>query len=361
MQLKFLKLIGWRNYNRQEFSPSPGINLIVGGNGQGKTNLLEAVYFLSTGFSPRVARTEQLINWRGEYLFVSATATRKTDTVKVEMGLHRDGRRVNKLNGAAVRRLADVGGSICSVLFVPEDLELVKGSPAQRRRFADLELTQLDANYRSALEQYRQVLQQRNALLKQHNIDNMLLKVLTAKLIRLGEFVTHKRSDFVDRLSLLTRLRHRLLSGNKEELSLRYIPSLAPPWEYSNLEAQYGDVERREIWQGTTLLGPHRDDIRFLLDGNDLRDYGSQGQQRTAVLAVKLAEIELFQALVGETPLLLLDDVFSELDSNRCRILLDFLSSGIQTIITATESLPEAKPNKVFAVKNGQVRELIKG
>lgn len=360
MQLKQIKLTGWRNYIRQEFFPEAGINLIFGENGQGKTNLLEAVYFLSTGYSPRVFRTDQLINWSADYLFVSGNASADAAEVKVEMGLHRDGRRVNKLNGSLMRRLADVAGNIRSILFVPGDLELIKGSPGKRRRFVNLELSQLDRSYRVMLGQYRGVLQQRNALLKkQQQFDAVLFDVLTEKLIRLAMAISEKRDEFVKKLSLLTRLRHRLLSDNREELTLQYRPSLVPG-QYSAIADQFKAVRAREKVQRTSLLGPHRDDILFLLDRKELREFGSQGQQRTAVLAVKLAEIELFHSHTGEKPVLLLDDVFSELDERRCRLLLEFLSGNIQTLITATEAL-QVNANKKFVVIKGNVKELTKG
>ncbi len=360
MKIDAIKFAGWRNFKKGEVFPAPGVNVVVGQNGQGKTNLLESVYFLSTGFSPRITRQEQLINHESEYLYVSGKGTRaKEEPVWVEMGLHRDNRRVNKLNGALVSRLGEVVGNIRSVLFVPEDMDLVKGGPARRRRFMDLEICQMDSGYRNDVERYKRVLQQRNALLKFSTVDGTLLAVLTEKLIKLGMNISCKRREFVKKLSLLARLRHRRLSDGTEELALCYTPSFCLESGECGVAAQVREHSKQERIQRTTLFGPHRDDITFLLGSEDLRSYGSQGQQRTAVLAVKLAEVELFLAETGDLPVLLLDDVFSELDQVRRRLLMDSLPKGIQAIITTTEPLSETNPQKTFSVRKGQITELV--
>ena len=358
MRVDSIKLAGWRNFKKEQLFPAPGINLVVGKNGQGKTNLLESVYFLSTGFSPRINKKEELINHKNDYLYVSAKATlSNSESVLVEMGLHRDSRRVNKLNGSPVNRLGEIAGQIRSVLFVPEDMDMVKGGPARRRRFMDLEICQLDGSYRHSLERYRRVLQQRNALLKFSVVDKTLLAVLSEKMIKLGLEISYKRRDFVKKLNLLARLRHRRLSDGTEELALCYAPSFCLEEGEKGVEEQVCEKAKQEKIQRTTLVGPHRDDMIFLLAKEELRSYGSQGQQRTAVLAIKLAEVELFFAQTGELPVLLLDDVFSELDQARRRLLMECLPRGIQAIITATEPLPEISPQKTFSVKAGQIKD----
>jgi len=275
------------------------------------------------------------------------------------MGGSRDGRRVSKVNGAIINRLSDVSQQANSVFFRPEDLDLVKGSPAHRRRFLDCEIGQISSTYRYAAAKYKKFLRERNALLKSHVQDRILMQVLVEKIAELTGPITRLRSEYIEKLSMLARLKHRKLSSGQEELSLQYDYSIEPgisPQDVLEIFKKSAAADQR---YKTTMVGPHRDDLVFLVNGSDLKAYGSQGQQRTAVLSLKLAEIELFKAETNRYPFLLLDDVFSELDSQRKAMLLEYLSGKIQTFISSAESLPAASDIREFLIEDGSISERI--
>lgn len=348
---------GWRNYTGEKVEFLPGINLFMGNNGQGKTNLLEAIYFLSTGQSPRTGKIEELINWQENYFYMAGRVQREQRSTLLEMGAARDGRRVSKVDGVPIQRLSDLGDFVNVVFFMPEDLFLVKGGPALRRRFLDLEIGQFDSSYRFAAGEYKKFLRERNALLKSKVQDKILLNVLTEKLAELSGPIAQKRKEYLHKLSVLARLKHRKLSFNREELSLRYKASVEPGLSCSQIMELFKQAEEMEERYRSTLVGPHRDDFTFIVNGSDLRTFGSQGQQRTAVLSVKLAEIELLKGETGEYPLLLLDDVFSELDGERKGMLLKDLSGKVQTFISSAETPPPGPDVKTFWIESGKIRE----
>jgi len=358
LHLKTLKITGWRNYTGEKISFSPGINLFLGNNGQGKTNLLEAIFFLSCGQSPRTGKLDELINWGGNYFFLLGEVCHGEEVTKVEMGGARDGRRANKINGVLVSRLSDVS-SYNTVFFMPEDLNLVKGGPAIRRRFLDMEIGQISSSYRLVVSNYKKFLRERNALLKSKYQDKIVMDVLTEKLAELTGPITRMRNDYIQKLSVLARLKHRKLSGNKEEMSLKYKWSVAPGLSSEEVLYQFTQSKGLEQRYRSTMVGPHKDDFNFLVNGSDLRTFGSQGQQRTAVLSLKLAEIELFKAETSEYPLLLLDDVFSELDEQRKLMLLDYLSGRVQTFISSAEPLPQQVKAKTYWIQEGIISERV--
>jgi DNA replication and repair protein RecF len=338
LHLQAITIKGWRNYTGEKISFLPGINLFMGNNGQGKTNLLEAVYFLSSGRSPRTSRTEELIGWQEKYFYLAGRVQRGKRVTNIEMGAARDGRRAYKADGVAIQRLSDIANYVNAVFFMPEDLYLVKGGPALRRRFLDYEISQIDSSYRFVIGKYNNYLRQRNALLKSKDQDKLVKNVLTEKLAELSGPIVHKRQAYLQRLSILARLKHRKLSYNKEELSLVYKASVNPGLSTPEVLELFQKSQGLEHRYKSTMVGPHRDDFSFIVNGCDLRTFGSQGQQRTAVLSVKLAEVDLFKGETGEYPLLLLDDVFSELDASRKAMLLEDLSGRVQTFISSVEA-----------------------
>jgi DNA replication and repair protein RecF len=356
MYLKAVFIKGWRNYKEERVVFPRGINLFLGKNGQGKTNLLEAIYFLSCGQSPRTIRSEELINWDSQYFYLKGELSRNGTTSFLEIGGARDGRRAYKADGVPLSRQGDISGVLNAVFFMPEDLYLVKGGPLARRNFLDLEIGKVNKAYRYALGCYKKFLRQRNALLKSRSRDEVLLGVLTEKIAELAGPVVQHRQGYLQKLSVLARLKHRRLSGN-EELVLKYQASLAPGLGRREVLARFAQVREQEQKLKVTVLGPHKDDFSFILDGADLRNFGSQGQQRTAVLAVKLAEIELIKAETGQYPLLLLDDVMSELDEERKSFLLEYLTNGIQTFISSTEPLPAQQAAKEYWIESGCISE----
>jgi DNA replication and repair protein RecF len=357
LHLKTLEISGWRNYTGEKIVFSPGINLFLGLNGQGKTNLLEAIFFLSCGQSPRTGKIDELINWKGNYFFLRGEICREQQKALVEMGGARDGRRVTKINGTPVQRLAQVSDLINSVFFMPDDLYLVKGGPARRRRFLDLEIGQISSSYRYFVGNYNKFLRERNALLKSSAQDPVVLRVLTEKLAELTGPITEMRNNYLQKLSILARLKHRKLSGSKEEMGLVYSWSIAPGLTSEEVLAEFAKTRALELKYRATMVGPHKDDFTFIVNGSDLRTFGSQGQQRTAVLALKLAEIDLFKAETGAYPLLLLDDVLSELDEQRKNMLLEYLSGKIQTFISSAEPLPPQAKAQVFWIEAGSIQE----
>lgn len=357
MYLKSLSIKGWRNYKEMEIGFPPGVNIFFGNNGQGKTNLLEAIYFLASGNSPRTVKIEELINWDSKYFFLRGTFARGGTKSIVEMGGARDGRRVNKMDGVSLRRLADISGLFNAVFFMPQDLYLVKGGPARRRSFLDTEISQISKRYGHVLGNYKKYLQERNALLKSGIADSVLLQVLTEKLADLTGPITLQRDEYLGKLSVLTRLKHRKLSGNDDKIQLKYHWSVKPGLSRQKVLERFAETRLLEKRYKSTLVGPHRDDFSFSVNGIDLRTYGSQGQQRTAVLSLKLAEVELIQGETGEYPILILDDVFSELDGKRKTMLLEYLSGKAQTFISTTEPFSTKAAVTRHLVEAGSIKE----
>lgn len=335
MRLLRLELRNYRNYARLDFEPAPGLNLLLGANGQGKTNLLEAIALLALASSPRTQRISELVGplagearLRGE---VERKGRKAEILVSVQVAAE-GGRRRISVDGQP-RRALDLPGVCRVTLFWPEDLELIKGGPEQRRRLLNQVLVQTRPGYAHALSRYARVLEQRNSLLRQVAEGEQpasALDVWDFELARLGGELVEARRLAVEALAPLAARNHAPLSGG-EALELEY---LGPPVDL--LEA-LGKARREDLRRGVSTVGPHRDDLLILLEGKEARAYASQGQQRTAVVSLKLAEAEVVAGLTGEQPILLLDDVLSELDPVRRRALLGRLEGPGQVIVTSVE------------------------
>jgi DNA replication and repair protein RecF len=393
-------LTNYRNYSRLTLDLPPGPVLLRGDNANGKTNLLEAIYFLSTTRTPHARSDQQLVNWlilKQEMLpfaRVEATVQTRQGPFQLAMTIVRenDGLRKDiRLNGVKKRAL-DVIGKLITVMFLPEDIELVTGAPATRRRYLDSTLCQMNPEYCAALSRYNKVLAQRNALLKdlfQRNGNPDQLMYWDEQLAHTGAYLMTQRHNTILELDTAARQRHRELSGGREGLRLHYAPSfdlykrpkpdyqlplvmeeLAP---YSIAAPPVKEVEKtflaylqqahqQEINGGVTMFGPHRDDLHFLVDGIDMTLYGSRGQQRTAALSTKLAEVALMQQSTGETPVLLLDDVMSELDAERRRHVITIVNQAGQALLTTTDWEdydPEFRRRaRLFSVLMGQLVEV---
>ncbi|MHB0884779.1 MAG: DNA replication/repair protein RecF [Bacillota bacterium] len=358
MRLKRLQLHDFRSFPTLDLTLDGQVNVFVGGNAEGKTNALEAVYLLATGRSHRVARDRELVRWGAPSFLVRGDFASLAGAVQVEVGFSTEGRKVLRLNGVAKRRLSDLIGQARVVLFAPEDLELVKGAPEVRRRYIDLQLSQMSPTYYHHLAAYHRVLDQRNRLLKGGpRAEEMGLPVWDEKLIGHGAEVIRRRLEAVERLAAWASDAQRQVSGGQEELNVSYQSSLVGDGQHSAREVPATErdpdslarafrrrLERlrpAEIERGMTLAGPHRDDLRLEINGQEARLFSSQGQQRTAALALKLAEVEFMTADGGDPPLLLLDDVLSELDKKRRGLLLETVGR-VQTIITGTDGAPLA-------------------
>lgn len=372
MYLQTLQLRQFRNYQDTRVAFLAPKTILVGNNAQGKSNLLEAVELLATLRSHRMARDRDLV--REEELIgqISATIERKTSTSDLSLTLRRNGRRTVALNGEPLRRQLDFLGVLNAVQFSSLDLELVRGGPEQRRNWLDTLLIQLEPVYAYILQQYNQVLRQRNAFLKREqgragtSWDKLgsELAVWDVQLATTGTRVIRRRSRAIERLAPIAQAWHASISGSTEILQVRYAPNV--PLEQDHPEevqrAFLEKIEQRAVaeqHQGTTLVGPHRDEVELTINQTPARLYGSQGQQRTLVLALKLAELKLIEEVVGEPPLLLLDDVLAELDPNRQNQLLDAIQDRFQTLITTTHlgsfDFQWLKASQILLVQAGQI------
>lgn len=345
MYLQKLQLRNYRNYAHAEAVFSPQINVLIGSNAQGKTNLLESIYVLALTRSHRSNNDRELIRFGSDFARIDGRVLRSSGGADLRLIISAAGKRA-RVNNLEAPRLSQYLGKLNVILFAPEDLNLVKGSPMMRRRFIDMEFGQMSASYLANLSQYRTVLKQRNAYLKQLRLhqakDLVYLDVLTEQLSDFGGKVIAARAHLLQDMGKFAAVIHSQISHGAEHLALRYasqVPEAAHTDAHAAtqaLAALFAKHRQRELEQGTTLFGPHRDDVQFIVNERDVAVYGSQGQQRTTALAVKLAEIDLMKQETGEYPVLLLDDVLSELDDNRQTHLLTAIQDKVQTFLTTT-------------------------
>ena len=334
MFIESIELKNYRNYGELHMDFDPGTNVLYGDNAQGKTNILEAVYVCATTKSHRGSKDREIIEFGEDESHIKMQLRKDDVPYRIDMHLKKNKTKGVAVNGIPIRRASELFGIVNVVFFSPEDLNLIKNGPADRRRFIDLELCQLNRLYVHSLVQYNRVVIQRNKLLKElffHPEYEEMLDIWDMQLASYGREVSQYRRKFIGELNELIRPIHQKLSGGKEELVIQYEPNT----EADQLEAAVKKSREADRKQKTTLVGPHRDDLSFYVNGIDIRRFGSQGQQRTAALSLKLAEIELVKKIKKEYPILLLDDVLSELDGKRQDHLLASIRH-IQTIITCT-------------------------
>lgn len=366
MHIEQLVLKNFRNYDELNLTFDDKINVIIGENAQGKTNLMEAIYCLAFTRSHRTTKEKELIQWDKEYAKIEGRVKKRNQVLPLEMIVSTKGKKA-KLNHLEQRRLSDFIGALNVVMFAPEDLTLVKGPPQARRRFIDMELGQIQATYIYHLAQYQKILKQRNSLLKQLQRQGgsqvTMLEILTEQLTQHAAIILVKRFGFLKLLRKWAAPLHHQISQELEKLEIKYDASVDISEQNSEEEIEtafrnkFEEIQEKEIERGTSLIGPHRDDLIFYVNGMDVQTYGSQGQQRTTALSLKLAEIELIHHEVGEYPILLLDDVLSELDDFRQSHLLNTIQGKVQTFVSTTsvdgihhETLKEAE---LFRVTNG--------
>ncbi|WP_059050454.1 DNA replication/repair protein RecF [Paenibacillus senegalimassiliensis] len=369
MFVKQLTLQNYRNYDTLSLGSFGAVNLLIGRNAQGKTNLLEALFVMALTKSHRTGKDKELINFDQDHAVVTAEVEKKYGTVQLELRLTTQGKKA-KINGLEQRKLSDFIGAMNVVMFAPEDLEIVKGTPGIRRRFLDMEIGQVQPSYLYHLQQYQKVLLQRNNLLKQAwNAGpelTAMLEIWNEQLAEHGVKIVKKRKQFIRKLQKWAEHIHEGITGGGETLKLSYLPSFGEAGEedeavlLEQFMIKLSQMKDQEIRRGMTLCGPHRDDMSFDINGNEAQVYGSQGQQRTTALSLKLAEIELIHEEIGEYPILLLDDVLSELDPYRQTQLIETFQSKVQTFITATglESINAGRLQdaSIFHVQEGQVK-----
>lgn len=360
MWLDSLTIKHFRNYKDIEIDFNPELNIFLGRNAQGKTNILEAIYFLALTRSHRTRTDKNLLQFEQDSLSVAGILQKKSGKIPLEIDLTPKGR-VTKVNHLKQAKLSDYIGHMNVVLFAPEDLQLIKGAPSVRRKFIDMELGQIKPIYLADLTNYNYVLKQRNTYLKTaQQVDDTFLAVLDEQLVDYGCRVMKHRKEFLENLQHFGREKHFEISGQLEELSIHYQSSVN---FIDNLELE--DIFKialeksrsRDLFKKNTGVGPHRDDMTFLINGMDA-SFGSQGQHRSLVLSIKLAEIELMESITKEAPILLLDDVMSELDNTRQLKLLKTISQNIQTFITTTslDHLQNLPSNlKIFQIEAGKI------
>ncbi|MCR4671859.1 MAG: DNA replication/repair protein RecF [Lachnospiraceae bacterium] len=359
MYIESLALSSFRNYDQIEVSFSPGINILYGDNAQGKTNILEAIYLCATTKSHRGSRDREMIMFGREEAHIKALYSDGDSGHRIDIHLRRGKTKGAALDLIPVKRSGELIGNIHAVCFSPEDLDIIKAGPSARRRFIDLEMCQLDKVYLHDISAYNRVINQRNELLKQIYRDPALdatLDVWDAQLVTYGKSVIKARKKFVRELSEKLAPVHEWLSGGRETLELKYAPD-TPAEELEERLFSRRDTDKK---LKMSTAGPHRDDLIFNINGSDVRVFGSQGQQRTAALSLKLSELELVREHTGSMPVLLLDDVLSELDRNRQKYLMELIRQT-QTIVTCT-GMEEFITNsvaadKIYKVAAGQLTE----
>ena len=345
MKLTNLQLQNFRNYESVQLEFTDGVHVFIGENAQGKTNLMESIYALAMTKSHRTTNDKELIGWNKEFATIKGTVEKTATKTNLELQFSKKGK-IAKVNYLEQKRLSSYLGNLNVILFAPENLTLVKGSPQNRRKFVDMELGQMSSLYLYDLVEYNRVLKQRNTYLKQLAIKKKqpdeYLEVLSEMLSELASKIVFHRLDFMKQLEALAIPIHDQLSLGREKFSVSYqatIPledGLTPEQMKEIYMNQFKKNQTREADQATTLIGPHRDDLIFYLNEIPVQTYGSQGQQRSTVLSLKLAEIELMKLSTGEYPLLLLDDVLSELDDDRQTHLIKAIENKVQTFITTT-------------------------
>jgi len=356
MNIEKLLLHNFRNYNEIEFIFSREINILVGDNAQGKTNCAEAIFYLCTGYSPRATKEKQVISYGKDEAEITGKAKTRYGDVEVKIQF-KDKKKDIYINSVPIKKIGELMGNINSVFFNPSDLKLIKESPDDRRRFINISLCQSNRQYFYSLSKYNNILEQRNTLLKNDDrtVINDTLPFWDVELEKEGKYILSERMEFVKKLTPICKLIHNYLTSGKEEIDIELESTSIENGEIVFMDKLKKSLEK-DIILGYTTVGPQRDDLAIKINGEDVKTYGSQGQQRTCALSLKLAEMELFFETFGEYPVLILDDALSELDASRRVRLLDYVKK-YQTIITCTDlglySLEGI--GKVFKIKSGEI------
>lgn len=356
MYITNLSLQYFRNYENLSIELSPNLNILYGDNAQGKTNILEAIYMCSIGRSQKTQKDKEIIKINEKEAHIQLNVINENLENRIDVHLKKETKKGIAINGIPIKKLSELFGTIYVIIFSPEDLQLIKSGPSERRKFIDIEICQLSSIYYYDLQQYYKVLKQRNNLLrdlKQRNNIKKTIFIWDSQLILYGKKLINSRAEFIKKINLISSDIHSNITNGKEIMNIVYIPNIKVE-EFENKLKQYLE---RDIIQGNTSIGPHKDDLQFFINDNDVKIYGSQGQQRTTALSIKLAEIELIKEETLCKPILLLDDVLSELDENRQIYLLDNLKD-IQIILTCTGIEDSIKKYinkaKIYQIKKGK-------
>lgn len=359
MYIKNLMLINYRNYKELNVEFRNGVNVFIGDNAQGKTNILEAIYYCAFAKSHRTSKDKELIHWNNDNSFVSLRVGNNRLDKKIDINILKDGKKAIKVNSIKINKIGELFGNFNVVMFSPEDLKIIKESPGIRRRFLDMELCQLNNKYYYNLVQYNKVINQRNIVLKNRALSEDMLDIYDMQLINFGEYVINSRLNYIKKLNHYGKEIHNDITLGKEKIEFKYVSSIKKLDDIKqDFYIELKKNRKKDIERGISTVGPHRDDFSVFINDVETKSYGSQGQQRTAVLTIKFASLKIIKEENGEYPVLLLDDVLSELDFNRKKYVLSTIGD-IQTIITCTgisdinEYLDSS--SKVFRVKDGKV------
>ncbi len=361
MKLKALELKNFRVYKHLEYSCHPRLNIILGDNAQGKTSILESIHMLGITKSHKTLRDVEVIQSECEHAKIRGSLLLEDTPLELDVVISKNGKKA-KYNRIEIKKLSEYVGYLNVVMFAPEDLDLIKGSPSERRRFMDLEIGKLKKSYITYLIQYRRILKERNEVLKgiqqKKKYNHTILEILTEQLIHYGEKIIQARIEFIEMLNDIVQEKYLNISGESITVNLTYTPSIK-----DNLKEAYAKRQRQDILFGNTQNGPHRDDFEITFEGIPIKTYASQGQIRSMVLAIKLAIVEMIYKEKAQYPIVLLDDVFSELDSSRQINLLDHLNPETQLFITTTDlnSIPMDKLSsyQITTISQGQIKGVI--
>lgn len=359
MFIKRLQMLNYRNYNVLDINLGPHVNVFMGDNAQGKTNILEGIYYCAFARSHRTSKDRELINWNADNALLSVSVGKERLDKRIDISILKDGKKAIQINKIKIKKIGELFGNFNVVMFSPEDLKIIKDSPGIRRKFIDMELCQLNPKYYYNLVQYNKVLNERNSILRNRNINKDILDVYDMQLVEFGYNIIMERLEYIKKLNKYSAKIHSDITSGKEKIEFKYTSTIKG---LENIKENfYSLLEKnrvRDSERGITTVGPHRDDFIVLINDIDTKSYGSQGQQRTAVLTIKFSSLKIIKELTGEHPVLLLDDVLSELDFSRKRYILSTIGD-IQTIITCTgiEDLYEYldDKSKVFKVKDGEI------
>ena len=358
MKVKKVELFNYRNYLSNTIEFGDGLNVIEGHNAQGKTNLVEAVYFCAVGKSFRVAREKEVINWNKDTAKIKVTIEKEIGQKIIEIYFSKNQKKTIKIDGIPIKKIGELMGELTAVFFAPDELKLIKDSPEDRRRFMDVSLSQTYKDYFYTLSKYNKLLLSRNKCLKNYTGIESLTPMLNVYDLQIADLmikIKKYRQKFIEKLLPYAKMVHEYITAKQETINLEYVGILENSTEevLNNLKNNYD----KDIKLGYTTYGVHRDDIKVTVNGVDVRAYGSQGQQRTCALSMKLAELEIIKQDTSKVPILLLDDVLSELDDDRKARLLKFCTKA-QTLLTCTEFKFDV-PCKRIVVNNGSVNFLL--
>ena len=358
MYVKNISLVNYRNYSNLSVELSRSVNVFVGDNAQGKTNIVESIYYCAFAKSHRTSKDKELINWEKDKAYISILVGKNRLDKKIDINILRDGKKAIKVNNIKVNKIGELFGTFNVVMFSPEDLKVIKEAPNLRRRLLDMELSQINSKYYFYLVQYNKILNERNILLKSKTFNEDVLEVYDIQLIECADYIISKRLEYIEKINHYGNQIHNEITSGKENIKFKYSSNVNIDNYKNNYFKKLKNNLLKDREKGLTSVGPHRDDFNVFINGVDVKIFGSQGQQRTSILTMKFSSLKIIKEITGESPVLLLDDVLSELDVNRKRYILSTIKD-IQTVITCTgvEDLREYLDDnaKKFIVSNGQI------